>query len=56
MNGPTIIRPACKSEIKPTESFGAPLTEASRRQYERGLVQKESEVTETEAALSERWA
>ena len=56
MTEPTIICPSCKSEIKLTESLAAPLIEATRRQYEQKIAQKEAEVTKREAALSEQKA
>ncbi len=56
MNEPTIICPACKSEIKLTESLAAPLIEATRQQYEQEIAKKEAEVTKREAALTEQKA
>ena len=41
---PTIICPKCKTEIPLTESLAAPLLEATRRQYERKLSQKDKEI------------
>jgi len=43
MTEPTIICPQCKSEIKLTESLAAPLIEATRKQYEDQLAQKDSD-------------
>jgi len=54
MNEPTIICPACKTEIKLTESLAAPLIESTRRQYEQQLAQKESEVRQREAAIRQQ--
>ena len=56
MNEPTIICPACKTEIKLTESLAAPLIEATRQQYELKIAKKEAEVTKREAALTEQKA
>lgn len=56
MNEPTIICPACKSEIKLTESLAAPLIEATRQQYKQKIAEKEAEVTKREAALTEQKA
>ena len=42
MTEPTIICPNCKTEIKLTESLAAPLIEATRKQYEQRLAQKDS--------------
>lgn len=52
MAEPTIICPNCKMEIKLTESLAAPLIEATRREYERRIAQKESEIPKRGAALS----
>lgn len=51
MNEPTIICPSCKTEIKLTESLAAPLIEATRKQYEQQIAQKEADVEEREAAI-----
>lgn len=52
MTEPTIICPNCKTEIKLTESLAAPLIEATRRDYEQRIAQKEIDVSKREAALS----
>ena len=54
MTEPTITCPSCKAEIKLTESLAAPLIEATRREYERRLAQKDADVTKREAALHAR--
>ncbi len=54
MTEPTITCPSCKVEIKLTESLAAPLIDATRREYERRLAQKDSDVAKREAALHER--
>ncbi len=41
---PTIKCPKCGEEIPLTESLAAPLVEATRRQYERKLSQKDKEI------------
>ncbi len=51
MTEPTIICPECKTEVKLTESLAAPLIEATRRQYEQQIAQKEAEVGRREAAV-----
>jgi hypothetical protein len=51
MTEPTISCPKCKTEIKLTESLAAPLIQATRREYERKIKQKEDEINEREAAL-----
>ncbi len=52
MTEPTIICPNCKTEIKLTESLAGPLLEATRRDFERRLTLKESDISTREAALS----
>ena len=51
---PTIICPKCKTEIPLTESLAAPLLEATRRQYERKLSQKDKEIEQREEALRDK--
>lgn len=51
---PTIICPNCKTEIKLTESLAAPLIEAIRCDYEKRLVQKDSDIAKKEESLRER--
>jgi len=51
MTEPTISCPNCKTEIKLTESLAAPLIESTRKQYEKLLALKESEVGKREAAI-----
>jgi len=54
MTEPTIICPQCKSEIKLTESLAAPLIEATRKQYEDQLAQKDSDIAAREKAAHEK--
>lgn len=54
MTEPTIICPQCKTEIKLTESLVAPLLEATKRDFEQRLAQKEAEAAKREVALRER--
>ncbi len=54
MTEPTIICPSCKTEIKLTESLAAPLLEATKRDFEQRLAQKETESAKREAAIRER--
>ncbi|MEX0829431.1 MAG: DUF2130 domain-containing protein [Nitrospirales bacterium] len=54
MTEPTITCPSCKTEIKLTESLAAPLIEATKRDYERRLLQKEAESANREAGIRER--
>ena len=51
---PTIICPKCKTEIPLTESLAAPLLEATRRQYERKLSQKDKEIEQREEVLRDK--
>ncbi len=50
MTEPTITCPACKAEIKLTESLAAPLIESTRRQFEQQLAQKDSDIAKREQA------
>lgn len=54
MTEPTIICPSCKTEIRLTESLAAPLIEATRKQFEEKLSQKDAEINEREAGLRAR--
>lgn len=54
MTDATITCPSCKVEIKLTESLAAPLLDATKRDYERRLAQKDTAVAAREAALRER--
>jgi len=54
MTEPTIICPNCKTEIKLTESLAAPLIEATRKQYEEQLAQKDSDIAAREKAAREK--
>ncbi len=53
MSEPTLTCPNCKTTIKLTESLAAPLIEATRRDYERKLAEKEAQVARREASLEE---
>ncbi len=54
MTEPTNTCPNCKSEIKLTESLAAPLIEATSRELEQRLAQKDADVAKRETALQER--
>lgn len=54
MTEPTIICPNCKTQIKLTESLAAPLIEATRRQFEQQLAQKDSDIIAREQAMRAR--
>lgn len=56
MSEPTITCPACRTEIRLTESLAAPLLESTRRDFEQRLAQKDAAVARHEAALREREA
>lgn len=54
MTEPTITCPNCKAEIKLTESLAAPLIESTRRDFEKRLALKDSDIAKKEAELRER--
>lgn len=54
MSEPTIICPNCKTEIKLTESLAAPLIESTRRDYEKRLALKDTDIAQKEESLRER--
>lgn len=54
MTEPIITCPKCKSEIKLTESLAAPLIDATRRQFEKQLAQKDADIATRENSLRER--
>lgn len=54
MTEPTITCPNCKTEIKLTESLAAPLIESTRRDFEKRLALKDTDMAKKEAALRER--
>lgn len=56
MSEPTIICPNCKTEIKLTESLAAPLIESTRRDYEKRLALKDTDIAKKEETLREREA
>src|SRR5882724_9804207 len=56
MNEPTITCPSCQAEIKLNESLAGPLIQATRRQYELKIAQKESDIAQRETAIREQQA
>ena len=54
MTEPTVICPNCRTEIRLTESLAAPLIEATRRDYEQRLAQKEADIAQRESSLREQ--
>ena len=51
MAEPTIICPKCKTQLKLTESLAAPLVEATRKEYEQQLAEKDDAIARKEKAL-----
>ena len=51
MTEPTIICPNCKTEIRLTESLAAPLIEATRKEFEQQLFQKDEEIATREQGI-----
>ena len=51
MSEPAIICPSCRPEIKLTESLASPLTESTRREYQKQPTQKDADVAKRDAAL-----
>lgn len=51
---PTVICPSCRTEFRLTEQLAAPLIEATRKQYEKRIADKECEIGEREAGLLSR--
>ena len=54
MSEPTITCPNCKTEIKLTESLAAPLIESTRRDFEKRLALKDTDIARKEESLRER--
>ena len=53
---PAITCPQCNIEIKLTESLAAPLIQATRREFEIRLAQKDADIAKKEAMLRDREA
>lgn len=51
---PTITCPGCKIEFKLTESLAGPLLESTRKEFERQLSQKDSDIRVREQAVREK--
>ena len=56
MTEPTLTCPSCKTEIKLTESLAAPLIEATKRDYEQRIAQKDEDSAKREVGIQEREA
>jgi hypothetical protein len=54
MTEPTIVCPNCHTEIKLTESLAAPLIEATRKQFEQQLAQKDSDIAQREQSMRDK--
>lgn len=54
MAEPTIKCPNCNTEIHLTESLAAPLLEATKRQFEQKLTQKDTEIAQREKAAKDK--
>jgi len=54
MTEPTIVCPNCHTEIKLNESLAAPLIEATRKQFEQQLAQKDSDIAQREQAMRDK--
>lgn len=53
---PTITCPNCRTEIRLTESLAAPLIEATRREFEQRIAQKDRDIAKREQAMKDREA
>ncbi len=51
MEEPTINCPNCGTDIKLTETLAGPLIEATRKEYELKVAEKEADVSQREANL-----
>jgi hypothetical protein len=56
MTEPTLTCPACRTQIKLTESLAAPLIEATRKRLEAQLARKEAEIAGREATIRDQQA
>ncbi len=54
MTEPTIVCPNCHTEIKLTESLAAPLIDATRKQFEQQLAQKDKDIIQREQAMRDK--
>ncbi len=52
MSDPTIVCPHCRTEIKLNESLAAPLLESTKREFEKRLAAKETDVAAREEKLA----
>lgn len=56
MSEPTIVCPNCRHEVKLTESLAAPMLEATRRDFEKRLAEKDAGIAKRETALQQQQA
>ena len=56
MSEPTIVCPNCRHEVKLTESLAAPLLEATRRDFERRIADKDAGIAKRETAIQQQLA
>lgn len=54
MTEPIITCPNCKSEIKLNESLAAPLLEATRKQFQQQMAEKDRNIAERESAIKKQ--
>lgn len=54
MTEPTITCPNCRTKIRLTESLAAPLIDATRKQFEQQLLQKDNEIARREHGIREK--
>jgi hypothetical protein len=54
MSEPTVRCPNCKTEIRLTESLAAPLIEATKKQFEQQLSQKDAEIAQREQGIRDK--
>jgi len=54
MTEPTIVCPNCHTENRLNESLAAPLIEATRKQFEQQLAQKDSDIAQREQAMRDK--
>ena len=54
MMEPVLVCPTCHTEIKLTESLAAPIVASVKKEYEKKIAEKDSEVSEREAKLREQ--
>jgi hypothetical protein len=54
MTEPTIICPSCRTAIPLTESLAAPMLDATRKQYEQRLAQKDEDIAKRESGLRDK--